>query len=318
MRSLPETRVIQLADRRDLAWMEVGDSGGTPVIALHGSPGRGTDFAVYHATALKCGVRVIGVDRPGYGHSAYHPRRSLSDWPDDVSQLAYHLGLERFGVIGHSAGGPHALACARFLSRRLLGCGVLSGFAPQARTPITEGMLLSNRIQTALYRHWPSNLDGVALGMGLLAIPLVAPMLRHARRHPEREVDRMMRQMLPECDAVVVSRPEIHANLVAEAATFNYETLRTSIQDMAICIRDWGFELQDIETPIHIWHGELDRNVPVAHAHGQESTIPSATLHLCAGEGHWLLVDHMAEVLRVVAAKSPDRRLYRTEMPPDS
>ncbi len=127
MRSLPETRVIQLADRRDLAWMEVGDPGGTPVIALHGSPGRGTDFAVYHATALKCGVRVIGVDRPGYGHSAYHPRRSLSDWPDDVSQLAYHLGLERFGVIGHSAGGPHALACARFLSRRLLGCGVLSG-----------------------------------------------------------------------------------------------------------------------------------------------------------------------------------------------
>jgi pimeloyl-ACP methyl ester carboxylesterase len=302
MRSRPETRVIKLADRRDLAWIEVGDPGGIPVVALHGSPGRGADFAVYHATASKCGVRVIAVDRPGYGHSAYQPRRCLSDWPGDVTQLADHLGLERFGVIGHSAGGPHALACARFLPRRLLGCGILSGLAPQARTPMTQGMLLSNRIQTALYRSWPPILDGVAVGMGLLAIPLVAPMLRLARRQPEREVDRTMRQMLPECHAAVVSRPEIHASLVAEAATFNCGTLRSSIQDMALCIRDWGFELQDIETPIHIWHGELDRNVPVTHAHSEASAIPSATLHLCAGEGHWLLVDHMAEVLPVVAA----------------
>ena len=72
---------------------------------------------------------------------------------------------------------------------------------------------------------------------------------------------------------------------------------------MAICIRDWGFELQDIEMPIHIWRGDRDRNVPVAHAQTQESVIPSATLHLCSGEGHWLLVDHMAEVLSVVAVK---------------
>lgn len=303
MRSRPETRVINLADGRDLAWIEIGDPRGTPVFALHGSPGRGTDFAVYHTTASNSGARIIAVDRPGYGHSSYQARRSLSDWPGDVTQLADHLGLARFGVIGHSAGGPHALACARFLSGRLLGCGVLSGLAPQARVPITQGMLLSNRIQTALYRHWPPNLDGIVVGMGLLAIPLVAPMLRQARRHPDREVDRLMRQMLPECDAAVVSRPEIHANLVAEAATFNCETLRASIQDMAICIRDWGFELREIETPIHIWHGDLDRNVPVAHAYHQVTAIRSATLHLCSGEGHWLLVDHMAEILPELAAE---------------
>jgi pimeloyl-ACP methyl ester carboxylesterase len=305
MRSPPETRVIQLVDGRNLAWVEVGDPGGTPVMALHGSPGRGMDFAVYHDIASRCGVRIIGVDRPGYGHSTYQPHRSLSDWPGDVTQLSDHLGMARFGVIGHSAGGPHALACARFLSGRLLGCGVLSGLAPQAHAPIIQGMLLSNRIQTSLYRHWPSRLDGVAAGMGFLAVPLVAPMLRVTRRHPEREVDRLMEKMLPECDAAVVARPEIRANLVAEAAAFNCSTLRTSIQDMAICIRDWGFELEDIQVPIDLWHGELDRNVPVAHARSLESALPSATLHRCMDEGHWLLVDHMAEILPVVAATVP-------------
>jgi pimeloyl-ACP methyl ester carboxylesterase len=164
-------------------------------------------------------------------------------------------------------------------------------------------MLLSNRIQTALYRRWPPNLDVIAVGMGILAIPLVAPMLQYGRRHPDREVERMIRQMLPECDAAVVSRAEIRANLEVEAATFNCETLRASIQDMAICIRDWGFKLQELEMPVHIWHGDLDRNVPVAHAYHEATTIPSATLHLCAGEGHWLLVDHMAEVLPVAAGE---------------
>ena len=296
--------MIKLPDGRDLAWIEVGDPGGNPVVALHGSPGRGTDFAPYHSTALKCGVRVIAVDRPGYGRSSYQPRRCLSDWPRDVSQLVDHLGIERFGVIAHSAGGPHALACARFLASRLLGCGVLSGLAPQASAPITDGMLLFNRIQTTLYRHWPRNLDVVAVGLWDLVTPLVAPMLRYARRHPEREIDRSMRRMVPECDLAVVSRPEIRRNLVEEVATLNRATLRASTQDMAIGIRDWGFEPRAIEMPIHIWHGGLDRNVPVAHARHMAEVLPCATLHLYPDEGHWLLADRMAETLPVVAAGS--------------
>jgi len=110
-------------------------------------------------------------------------------------------------------------------------------------------------------------------------------------------------QMLPECDAAVVSRPVIRTNLIAEAATLNVATLRASIQDMAIGIHEWGFELKEIEMPIHIWHGELDRNVPVSHAFHQATAIPRATLHLCPGEGHRLLVDHMAEVLRIVVTE---------------
>ncbi len=39
-------------------------------------------------------------------------------------------------------------------------CGILSGLASQARTLMTQEMLLSNCTQTELYRHWPSNLDG--------------------------------------------------------------------------------------------------------------------------------------------------------------
>ena len=90
---------------------------------------------------------------------------------------------------------------------------------------------------------------------------------------------------------------------MAESAAFTCVTLRASVQDMAICMRDWEFKLAEIEMPVEVWQGDLDRNVPISHGHHQAEAIPSSTLHLCPGEGHWLLVDHMAEVLTAVASE---------------
>jgi len=164
-------------------------------------------------------------------------------------------------------------------------------------------MLLSNRIQSAIYRHWPHDLDWIAVGFWALTVPVLTPLLRRSRRHAERDVDRMMRRMLPPCDLSVVSRPEVRSTLVAEAMSFKCVTLRASVQDMAICMRDWEFDLHEIEMPVQIWQGDLDRNVPVSHGHRQVEAIPRATLHLCPGEGHWLLVDHMSEILAAVASE---------------
>jgi pimeloyl-ACP methyl ester carboxylesterase len=166
-------------------------------------------------------------------------------------------------------------------------------------------MVLSNRIQTAIYRRWPRYLDWIAVGLWLLALPILEPVFERGRRHPEGGFDRMTRHMLPACDLAVVSRPEVRDLLLAEASSFNSAALRASVQDMAIGIREWGFDPQEIGMPIHIWHGELDRNIPVAHALHLVQTIPEATLHRFAGEGHWMLVDHMSEILSVVSSERP-------------
>jgi pimeloyl-ACP methyl ester carboxylesterase len=272
------------------------------VFAFHGSPGRCYEFAVHEAVARACGVRLIAIDRPGYGHSTYKPRRRLADFPGDVAQLADHLGIRTFAVVGHSAGGPHAVACARFLPHRVVACGVASGVAPPGTPGATEGMFLSNRIQWPIYAHWPPRLDVVAVALGWLVSPLVAAGLRLARRNPEKGLERFS-AMLPPCDQEVTARPEVRAQLVAEATEFTAHVARTSIQDMATCIRDWGFSLETVDAPVHIWHGDLDRNVPFVQGAWLARLIPTATLHECPGEGHWLLVDHMSEILRTLAGE---------------
>src|SRR5438270_6404019 len=39
-----DTRVIRLADGRDLAWVELGDPDGAPVFVFHGAPGSAGQF----------------------------------------------------------------------------------------------------------------------------------------------------------------------------------------------------------------------------------------------------------------------------------
>ena len=63
------------------------------------------------------GVRLISPDRPGMGLSTYQPGRRLVDWPADVAHLTEALGIERFAVMGWSAGGPYAAVCAARIGR---------------------------------------------------------------------------------------------------------------------------------------------------------------------------------------------------------
>ena len=61
------------------------------------------------------GVRMIGVDRPGYGLSTVPWAAGFSNWPRAVAALADQLGLGRFAVLAHSLGSAFALACGAAL-----------------------------------------------------------------------------------------------------------------------------------------------------------------------------------------------------------
>ena len=66
---------------------------------------------------------MISPDRPGIGLSDPKPGRTVLDWAADVSELAEHLGLQRFSVMGWSMGGPYAAAVGYAL--RHTNCSVL-------------------------------------------------------------------------------------------------------------------------------------------------------------------------------------------------
>ena len=104
--------MVNLPDGRDLAYEEYGDPAGFPVLSFHGGLSSHLDAAPAGAAAREAGIRLVAPDRPGMGLSTFQPGRTLLDWPEDVTALAHALGIERFAVMGWSAGGPYAAVCA--------------------------------------------------------------------------------------------------------------------------------------------------------------------------------------------------------------
>jgi pimeloyl-ACP methyl ester carboxylesterase len=96
-----------------LAYTDEGPAGGPALLALHGIPGSVRDFR-HLAPHLTDQVRFVRVDLPGFGGSAPMAEAvgNLSARADALLSLADHLGLERFGVLGHSMGGGTALVLA--------------------------------------------------------------------------------------------------------------------------------------------------------------------------------------------------------------
>ena len=102
------------------------------------------------------GVRFITTDRPGHGLSDPQPERKLLDWPDDVSQLADHLDVGKFYVMGWSAGGAPTLACATKLPERVLAAAIVSGVAPPDCPGQYKGLPFANRLWKFGARRLPA------------------------------------------------------------------------------------------------------------------------------------------------------------------
>jgi pimeloyl-ACP methyl ester carboxylesterase len=279
-----DSSVTVLPDGRDLGWLELGDPAGMPVFAFHGTPGSRLQLAIEDSPIRVAGLRLVCPDRPGYGLSTFQLGRRLVDWPADVAHLADHLGIDRFGVMGISGGGPHSAVCAALLGGRVTSAAIVSGVGPLADPRATEGMMRSNRIITALSRR-RSRVLHVAFNLQVAAL----------RRWPSRAFDLLVNQ-LPPADVAILSRPEVRALLELDAVRSSRTAGAAAVQDFELFAADWGFDLGEIEIPVHIWQGDADRNVPPRHARLLHDAIPGSVLHEFASEGHFMAFDHFEDI----------------------
>jgi len=207
----------------------------------------------------------------------------------DVAALADHLKIERFAVIGVSGGGPHAAACARFLPDRVTAAGLVSGVGPIAEPGLTDSMEGFNR-----------GLIRLARTVAPALLPLFALQEVAMRRWPDKALQSAKKRMA-EPDAALLNRPDVRAVFLEDARLATGSTARAATQDFELFVRDWGFRLADIEVPVHVWHGDLDKNVPFSHGEYVAEHVPGARFYACPGEGHLLVVDHLGEILGAVS-----------------
>ncbi len=283
----PEPRLLgatELPDGRELGWAEFGHPDGDPVLWYHGTPGARTQIPpAADSEALRRGFRIITVERPGTGVSTDHQYRRIAEFGTDVEVLVDDLGLERFGVVGLSGGGPYVLATALRMPSRVVVASLLGGLGP------TRG-------PDAVWSYTRA-LRAVAPTLELLRTPvgsILGPMVGAAEVVGSQALD-VFSRLIGGGDREVLSDPDFAAMFLSDLTSAG--ELRSVAHDMALFARHWGFLLEEVTPPVVVWQGLADRIVPPSHGHHQASRLPNAQLRVRPGEGHFAGFSDVVAVL---------------------
>ena len=268
---------LQLPDKRQLGYALYGSLTGRPVLYFHGLPGSRLEASLLDATARAVGLRIIAVDRPGFGLSDHQPTRRLLDWPDDIHLLARTLAIEHFGVLAVSGGAPWALACAYRLPQQLASLAIVAGLGPLHETALRKALRRMARLAFYLADISPS------ASAQLIGRPL------YRLRARSRWVIRLLAQVNGDPDKTILKKQDVADALSASFSEAFRRGPAGLMQEMHADRAAWGFDLGAINCHVRLWHGDADQVIGPSHSEYLQAHLPEASLTIVPGEGHYSL-----------------------------
>jgi pimeloyl-ACP methyl ester carboxylesterase len=276
-------RTLELRDGRRLRYYDTGPDATEellPVVWHHGTPNIGLPPEPLFPAAERLGIRWIGYDRPGYGGSTRRLDRDVASAAADVGAIMDGLGIDRFAVMGHSGGGPHALACACLLPDRVSAAVLGSSLAP-------------------------FDADGLDYFDGMIASGIAALAMAAEGRDAKTRFETSGAEYDPEftpADLAALEGPwRWFGSVVGPALAGGPDA---AIDDDLAYVAPWGFDPADARCPVLLIHGGRDGIAPPAHGRWLAGHIPDAELRLYPDDGHVSVMTHAEDALAWLAAEA--------------
>jgi pimeloyl-ACP methyl ester carboxylesterase len=251
--------VLVLADGRRLAWAEWGDPRGAPLVFFHPSPGSRMLCPDPSATTA-AGIRLISVDRPGYGRSDPVADPSLASFIRDLERLLDHLWIGQVPVVGWSGGGQYAAASAAILAERVSGVALVA-------TPAADDQL---RWLTPEFRKL-AELAAEGSGRALTSFG------DHTLLRPEAK--RGLMEMWKESGRTGTAG--LSADVVAAS-------------------RPWGFAPADVRVRAALFYGEKDSVIDAEHCRWWARALAEVDVTIVARSDHFVVFTAWPDILNAV------------------
>lgn len=278
---------------RTLAYLDTGDEAGPLVLHNHGGPSSRLEANLFDASARAHGLRLVCVDRPGFGGSDPQPDRTFASWANDLLALADVFGAQHFAVTGWSEGGPWALAAAAYLDpARLAHVSCIAG--------ASYGTFGANWAAT-----YQSSVDALGGRLALHFHPgfrLMYALLGLSATRFEASYLQALKKSIGISDQEVLSDVGVcQAFLEASRECFRHGA-EGLVTDATMLYDAWPFDMATVTRPVHLWQGTDDQLVPEPINRMVAEKTPGAIWHSISGGGHFIALSHADEILAQVAS----------------
>lgn len=258
---------VQLGDLL-VNYHDVGE--GDPVFLIHGSGPGVSAWANWRTVLPKLAERgrIIAPDMMGFGYTeAPKVEFDLDVWVGQVIDLADHLGLDRFAIVGNSYGGALALHVALRHPERISKL-VLMG-AVSVPFEITDGL-------DAVWGYQPD-------------LELMGRLMRDVFVYDGSAIGDDLVQMRYEAS----TRPT-----VAERFSALFPAPRQRWVD---ALAPEPEELASLNIPTLLVHGRDDKVIPLSASDKGLELLPDAKLEVMPECGHWVQIEQNERFCRVVS-----------------
>lgn len=252
---------------------DTGGEGDLVVVWHHGTPNIGAPPRPLFDASRALGIRWVSYDRPAYGGSTPRHDRTIGSAAEDVAAVTDYLGIHRYAVMGHSGGGPHALASAAIQPDRVVAAVSGAGLAP-------------------------IDADGLDWFGGMARSGVRALRAAISGRDEKERFESSGEEYDPEftaADLETLSGEWTWLNEVVGPAL--EEGPAGLIDDDLAYVRPWGFSMEDASAPTLFLHGARDRVVPSSHSTWLAARCPNSELRLFPEDGHLSVLRHAVDAL---------------------
>ena len=279
---------LTLRDGRTVGYTDFGRAGQTPVLWCHGGPGSRLEALSLAPAASDAGLRIIGIDRPGYGKASLKPGRSIADWVPDGLAVADHLGIQRFIAVGVSTGGAYSLALAANAPARAIGVVACCALTDMRWA---EGKAMMMHSGTGDVWNAPDRNAAIALITETFGAD--GSKMFTSAAGPST---------LPPADLALMADPEFMAGMLTAFPEMFANGVQAYVDDRLADGPGWGsFDVGRIRCPVTVLHGERDSVVPVAHARHTAEIVPGAKLRVVPELGHFSIMGKIVEEIAALA-----------------
>lgn len=285
--------MFTLPDGRTLGYDDVGDPSGRPVVYLHGTPDSRLARHPDDSLAAAAGVRLVAVDRPGYGDSA--PATPDTPVPEvfehfaaDLRTLLDHLGIDQVTLVAWSGGALAALAAAPSgaLATSVARLVIVAGVVPREAYD-DDAIRRADTTRTDLLRL-AETMPPADLAEMLAPYPCDHALAAEHQREQRSPSDHAALEQVP-------GAVDQMASALAKAVRNGLAGVATDV--VAQNYRGAVPDLDRVNTPVQLWYGSDDQVAPPAFGAWYADQLPHAELEVIEGAGHDLFITRWPDLI---------------------